>query len=225
MSLQARALTRIAHRTQLIRSARCGIHGAATSASNFDWLCSDKLVVPDSPVELGRCNVRMGHLTESSVLGRAGGSVVHVALASKVPDEEPKEDFLPLTVDYRSRAYALKYIPDIRKRRERHGEDDEVLVARFIDRAIRPLFPSGFVNEVQLTATAHAVDPRNDPTVLALNATSLALMQSKQPWSGPIGCVRVGLIDNKLVVNPSFEEMQSSTLDLLYAGTMDRTVM
>lgn len=192
---------------------------------SFDWLCQEKIIVPKSNVVLGICKSRMGHLTEASILGKAGGTVVHTALASKVPDEAPKEDFLPLTVDYRSRAYAFGKLPVNPKKRERHGDDDEILVARFVDRAVRPLFPKGYVNDVQLTITSHAVDAVNDPTVLAVNAASFALMQSKQPWNGPIGCVRVGLVDNKFVVNPLVADMKASPLDLLYAGTLDRTVM
>lgn len=216
-------------RQQLIKRAQLSTAGAVGSSTtgkdNFDWLCSNKVSALEGKMQLGICRERMGHLAESSILGRAGGSVVHVALASKEPDETPKEDFLPLTVDYRARAYGFGIIPDVVRRREKHGDDDQVLVARFIDRAIRPLFPSGYVNEVQLTVTPHAVDPHHDPTVLALNAASLALMNSKHPWNGPIGCVRVGMVNNQLTVNPSFEQMQDSPLDLLYAGTKDRTVM
>jgi polyribonucleotide nucleotidyltransferase len=204
-------------RIQLI-STNQEIHG-------FNWFSHEKILIKNSELELGNCKFRMGHLTEASVIGKAGGTLIHATLASKTPDDEPNEDFLPLTVDYRNRSYAFGKMPRTSKRREKHGDDDEILVARVVDRAIRPLFPKGYVNEVQLTITSHAVDGVHDPTVIAVNAASYALMESKQPWYGPIGCVRVGMVNNKFVVNPTVEEMKESNLDLLYAGTMDRTVM
>jgi polyribonucleotide nucleotidyltransferase len=130
-----------------------------------------------------------------------------------------------LTVDYRSRSYAFGRIPQLNTRRERHGTDDEILVARIIDRAVRPLFPKGYVNEVQITVTTHAADGIHDPTIAAVNAASLALMKSRQPWNGPIGCVRVGFVDGKLVLDPSVAEVERSELDLVYAGNMSRPVM
>jgi polyribonucleotide nucleotidyltransferase len=167
----------------------------------------------------------MGHLSESSVIASYGGSIVHVAVNSQA-STEAGEDFLPLTVDYRARMSAFGLLPEGSRRREKSpGSDEEILVARFIDRAVRPLFPSGYVDEVQVTITNHATDGVNDPTVLALNATSMALLKSNQPWFGPIGCVRVGLVENKLVVNPSVQSLKESPFDLLYAGTIDRTLM
>lgn len=165
-----------------------------------------------------------GHLSESSVICNVGGSVVHAAL-NAARAQNPSEAFLPLTVDYRARQYAFGLIPGSRQRREAHGSADEILVSRFIDRAVRPLFPKGYVNEVQLTLTNHAADGIYDPTVAAVNAASLALMHSKQPWNGPIGCVRIGCIDGVLKVDPTLKEMETSTLDFLYAGTESRTLM
>lgn len=165
-----------------------------------------------------------GHLSEASVICNVGGSVVHAAL-NAARSSDPTDPFLPLTVDYRARQYAFGVIPGSKQRREAHNSTDEILVSRFIDRAIRPLFPKGYVNEVQLTVTNHAADGLHDPTVAAVNAASFALMQSRQPWQGPIGCVRVGCIDGKLKVDPSLKEMENSTLDFLYAGTASRTLM
>lgn len=165
-----------------------------------------------------------GHLSESSVICNVGGSVVHAAL-NAARSNDPNEPFLPLTVDYRARQYAFGVIPGSRQRREAHGSSDEILVSRFIDRAVRPLFPKGYVNEVQLTVTNHAADGIHDPTVAAVNAASLALMHSKQPWQGPIGCVRIGCIDGQLKIDPTLKEMETSTLDFLYAGTSTRTLM
>lgn len=166
----------------------------------------------------------LANLTESSAVCSHGSSVVHATVASK-RNPDPSDDFLPLTVDYRSRSYAFGRIPSTNNRRERHGNDEEVLVARMIDRAVRPLFPAGFVSELHLTVTTHAADGTNDPTVAAVNAASLALMRSRAPWAGPVGCVRVGYIDNRLVVSPTLAQMAESTLDFVYAGTEQRPVM
>ena len=166
----------------------------------------------------------LANLTESSAVCSHGGSVVHATVASK-RNPDPSDDFLPLTVDYRSRSYAFGRIPSTNNRRERHGNDEEVLVARMIDRAVRPLFPPGFVSELHLTVTTHAADGTNDPTVAAVNAASLALLRSRAPWAGPVGCVRVGYIAGRLVVSPSLAQMAESTLDFVYAGTEQRPVM
>lgn len=187
----------------------------------FDQRCT----VAKGSTQLGISVDKMGHLSESCVIASSGGSVVHVSVNSQSP-AEAGEDFLPLTVDYRARMSAFGLIPEGTRRREKSpGSDDEILVARFIDRAIRPLFPSGYVEEVQVTVTNHATDGVHDPTVLALNATSAALLRSKQPWFGPVGCVRVGLIDGNLVVNPPVQSLKEGGFDLLYAGTVDRTLM
>jgi polyribonucleotide nucleotidyltransferase len=156
------------------------------------------------------------------VLGRHGGTVVHAVVAS-ARAEKPTQDFLALTVDYRDRAYAHGRVPLNASRRERHGSDEEILAARAIDRAVRPLFPRGYVDEVQITVTAHAVD--GDAVVTAVNTASCALSLSSQPWFGPIGCVRVGLLDGHLKINLTAEERKISTLDLLYAGTKQRPIM
>ena len=166
----------------------------------------------------------IGHLADSSAICTQGDSVVHATVCS-ARNMDAQDNFLPLTVDYRSRTYAFGRIPHSGNRRERHGTDDEVLIARVIDRAIRPLFPEGYVNEVQLIVTTHAADGVNDPTIMAVNAASYALMTSRQPWNGPVGCVRVGCINGVLKLNPTVKELESSTLDLVYAGTASRPVM
>ena len=167
---------------------------------------------------------RLGHLAAGSVLCSDGGTVVHAAVCRGF-DGDMKDGSLPLTVEYRSRAYAFGAIPSSSNRRERHGSDDEVLVARFIDRAIRPLFHQGCTHDIHVTVTNHASDGIHDPTVAAVNAASFALLKSKSLWGGPIGCVRVGLIDGRLKLNPSVSEMETSELDFLYAGTLSRPLM
>ena len=166
----------------------------------------------------------IGHLARGSVFCSHGGSVVHSTICSKSSTEEG-QGFLPLTVDYKSKYSAFGRIPKNSNRRERHGTDDEILASRVIDRSIRPLFDSNFRDETQIITTAHAVDSVHDPIVLGINATSCALLQAGLPWTGPVGCVRVGLVDDELIANPTIEELDRSTLDLLYTGTTYRTIM
>ena len=166
----------------------------------------------------------IAHLAESSATYVSENTAVFAVVSSK-RNYDSQDSFLPLTVDYRNRHYAYGKIPSNLQRRERHGTDEEILVSRIIDRAIRPLFPKGYVDEVQITVTPHSLDQVIDPVVAAVNATSCALLTSKQPWNGPIGCVRIGLIDGIFVENPSIQEMRRSTLNCLYAGTSTRSVM
>eukprot|EP01041_Mallomonas_annulata_P008894 gene8894-18411_t len=177
--------------------------------------------------ESGKVSYNSGvfaHFAEGSAICSDNGSVVHAAITSKY-NPDPEDDFLPLTVDYRDRAYAHRRIPQGNMRRDRHGSDEEILVGRVIDRAIRPLFAKLYTDEVQIMVTAHALDGVRDPVVLGVNATSFALMTSRQPWRGPVGCVRIGIVDDKLKLNPTVTEMENSALDLLYAGTADRPLM
>lgn len=167
----------------------------------------------------------IGNQADSSVVCSQGRTVVHAAVSIN-RKYSASDNFLPLTVDYRDRMYARGLVPvKMHDLRERHGTDDEILVGRMIDRALRPLFAPGYVDEMQIMVTNHSADGIGDPTILGLNAASCALMQSKAPWSGPVGCVRIGKIDGVLKVNPTIEEMKQSTLDLVYAGTAERPTM
>lgn len=100
----------------------------------------------------------------------------------------PSDSFLPLTVEYRLRSYAYGVLPSSKSRRERHGSEEETLVARIVDRSIRPLFVKGYVDNVQVTATLHSADNINDPVSACVNATSMAIMKANLPWNGPVGC-------------------------------------
>ena len=167
----------------------------------------------------------IGHLATSSIFCRHLGTAVHAVVVVN-NNVDPKDYSLPLTVDYRDKAHSHRLIPKGISKREKHGTEEEILVARIIDRAIRPLFPSGFLSEVQITVTGHAVDGSIDPIVLAVNAVSCALMTSKIPWNGPVGCVRVGKsADGAFILNPTMAQLNDSTLDLLYAGTANRPLM
>ncbi|KAL7190353.1 hypothetical protein ACSBR2_022601 [Camellia fascicularis] len=134
-------------------------------------------------------------------------------------------DFLPLTVDYQEKQFAQGVIPNTFMRREGAPKERELLCGRIIDRPIRPLFPAGFCHEVQVMASVLSSDGRQDPDVMAANATSAALMLSDIPWGGPIGMIRMGRISGKFIVNPSMDELNLSDLNLVYACTKDQTLM
>ncbi|PKU67843.1 polyribonucleotide nucleotidyltransferase 2, mitochondrial isoform X1 [Dendrobium catenatum] len=134
-------------------------------------------------------------------------------------------DFLPLTVDYQEKQYAQGVIPTTFMRREGAPKERELLCGRLIDRPIRPLFPAGFYHEVQATVNVLSSDGKQDPDVLAANATSAALMLSDIPWGGPVGMIRVGRIDGQFVFNPTMDELSMSDLNLVYACTRDKTLM
>jgi len=133
--------------------------------------------------------------------------------------------FIPLTVDYKQKAAAAGRIPTNFLRRELGPSEKEILTSRLIDRSLRPLFPNGYYCETQVMCNLLAVDGVNDPDVLSINAASAALSVSDIPWNGPIGAVRVGMIDNELVVNPSRREMLGSTLNLVVVASAQNLVI
>jgi polyribonucleotide nucleotidyltransferase len=161
---------------------------------------------------------------DGAVVVRHGGTMV---LATCVAAKTAKEtqDFFPLTVEYRERAYAGGRIPGGYFKREGAPVKKEILTSRLIDRPIRPLFPDGFKNEVQVICLVISGDQENDPDVLAMNGASAALCLSGIPFEGPVGAVRVGMVDGKLIVNPTTSEQQASTLELVIAGTEDAVLM
>ncbi|NDJ56222.1 polyribonucleotide nucleotidyltransferase [Enterobacteriaceae bacterium 4M9] len=138
---------------------------------------------------------------------------------------KPGQDFFPLTVNYQERTYAAGRIPGSFFRREGRPSEGETLTARLIDRPIRPLFPEGFVNEVQVIATVVSVNPQVNPDVVAMIGASAALSLSGIPFNGPIGCARVGYINDQYVLNPTQDELKSSKLDLVVAGTEGAVLM
>jgi polyribonucleotide nucleotidyltransferase len=161
---------------------------------------------------------------EGAVVVRHGGTTV---LATCVAARAPKEaqDFFPLTVEYRERAYAGGRIPGGYFKREGAPVKKEILTSRLIDRPIRPLFPDGFRNEVQVICLVVSGDPEIDPDVLAMNGASAALCLSGIPFDGPVGAVRVGLVDGRFIANPTTAEQAVSVLDLVIAGTEDAVLM
>ncbi|MBI4651479.1 polyribonucleotide nucleotidyltransferase, partial [Candidatus Desantisbacteria bacterium] len=158
-----------------------------------------------------------------SVLIRSGDSVVLVAVTRSA---EPKDtDFFPLTVEYRERAYAAGKIPGGFIKREGRPSNKEILICRLIDRPIRPLFPDGFRNEVQVVAQVLSTDNINPPDILAMIGSSIALSISDIPFSGPTGSVRVGKIDGKYIINPTYELIEKSSINLVVSGTKNAVMM
>lgn len=167
---------------------------------------------------------KLAKQADGSVLVRQGDTMV---LVTAVMSDTPREDidFCPLIVEYREKAYAAGKIPGGFIKREGKPTDEEILKARVTDRSIRPLFPKGFKNDVQVVAFVISADPENDPAVLAINGASAALHLSQIPWEGPVGAVRVARIDGKLVINPPYEKLEKADINLIVSGTKDAIVM
>lgn len=137
----------------------------------------------------------------------------------------PGQKFFPLTVNYQERTYAVGRIPGGFFRREGRPSESEILTARLIDRPIRPLFPKGFFNEIQIIATVVSVNPQINPDIISIIGASAALSLSGIPFYGPVGAARVGLINDQYILNPTTEEMKSSFLDLVVSGTQNAVLM
>jgi polyribonucleotide nucleotidyltransferase len=161
---------------------------------------------------------------DGAVLVSMGDTTLLVTAVGQ-KDADPGRDFFPLTVNYQERVYAAGRIPGGFFKREGRPSEKETLTSRLIDRPLRPLFPKGFTNEVQVIATVKSMDPEIDPDIPALLGASAALAISGMPFQGPIGAARVGHIDGKLVLNPSFSQLQESRLDLVVAGTENAVLM
>jgi len=151
------------------------------------------------------------------------GTVVQVT-AVAVKGGEPR-DFFPLTVNYQERSYAAGKIPGSFFKREGRPSEKETLTSRLIDRPIRPLFPKGYTNEVQVICTVMSLNPEIDPDIAALIGTSAALAISGAPFAGPVGACRVGYIDGNYVLNPTYSQLKESQLDLVVAGTDEAVLM
>lgn len=186
------------------------------------------MVLSDS-IEIGGKRItletgRIARQADGAVLIRLGETIV---LVTAVAEKEPREgvDFLPLTVDYRENNYAAGRIPGNYYRREGRPTEKEVLTSRLIDRPLRPLFPEGYRCETQIIALVVSADTDYDPDILGITGASAALYFSDIPFFEPVGGVRVGLIDNHYVLNPTYEQTRQSRLNLVVAGTEDALVM
>jgi polyribonucleotide nucleotidyltransferase len=167
---------------------------------------------------------KIARQADGAVLAKYGDTTV---LATVVSAKEPKEgiDFLPLTCNYQEKFYAAGRIPGGYFKREGRPTERETLVSRLIDRPIRPLFARGYRCDTQVIVTTLSHDLENDPDIVAMVAASAALTLSGVPFMGPIGAARVGFINNEYVLNPQFDEMPESHLDLVVAGTQDAVLM
>jgi polyribonucleotide nucleotidyltransferase len=167
---------------------------------------------------------KLAKQANGAVVVRCGDTMV---LVTAVGREEGREgqDFFPLTVDIEERMYAAGKIPGGFIKRESRPSEKAILTARLIDRPIRPSFPKGFMNEVQVIGTVLSVDQQNAYDVLAMLGASAALHVSEIPFVGPIGSVRIGIIDGEYVVNPTLEELQTATLDIVISGSRDALKM
>ena len=159
----------------------------------------------------------------AAVMASMDDTTVFVTVVAK-KDVKEGQDFFPLTVDYQERTYAAGRIPGGFFKREGRPSEGETLVARLIDRPVRPLFPEGFFNEIQVIATVVSVNPQISPDLVAMIGASAALSLSGVPFNGPIGAARVGFINDQFVLNPTISEQKQSRLDLVVAGT-DKAVL
>ncbi len=159
-----------------------------------------------------------------SALVRYGDTVV-LAAVTAATDDRGEVDFFPLTVDYRERTYAAGKIPGGFFKREGRPGEKETLTSRIIDRPLRPLFPGGYNKETQILCTVLSVDNENDPDVVALIAASAALTVSDIPFLGPVGAVRAGYTDHRIVINPTNEELERGQLNMVVAGSQEAIVM
>jgi polyribonucleotide nucleotidyltransferase len=167
---------------------------------------------------------RMARQADGAVLVSIGETVVLVTAVGR-REVKPGQDFFPLTVNYQEKTYAAGKIPGGFFKREGRPSEKETLTSRLIDRPIRPLFPKGFMNEVQVIATVLSVDRDNDPDIAAMVGASAALALSGIPFNGPIGGARVGLVNGQLVLNPSYQQLAQSQMDLVVAGTRHAVLM
>jgi polyribonucleotide nucleotidyltransferase len=159
-----------------------------------------------------------------AVMVSMGDTSVFVTCVAR-KDAEPGRDFFPLTVNYQERTYAAGKIPGGFFKREGRPTEKETLTSRLIDRPLRPLFPKGFVNEVQVIATVMSLDPEIDPDIASMIGASASVMLSGVPFNGPIGCARVGYKDGNYLLNPSMTALADSQLDLVVAGTENAVLM
>ena len=167
---------------------------------------------------------KIARQADGAIIATCGETVV-IATAVGAKKVADGQDYFPLSVNYQEKYYAAGKIPGGYFKREARPTESETLISRLIDRPIRPLFPSGFMNEVQVLPTVLSYDSENQPDILSIIASSAALAISGLPFLGPIAASRVGYKDGKYLLNPSTEELKDSELDLVVAGTKDAVLM
>src|SRR5690242_12298601 len=166
---------------------------------------------------------RLAKQAAGSCLMQYGETVVLAAVT--VSEQVANLPYFPLTVEYREKSYAAGKIPGGFLKREGRPSDEEILSARVIDRTLRPLFPEGFKNEVQVFVYVLSADQENDADVLGVTAASAALTMSKVPWNGPVAAVRVGRVEGAWILNPTFQQLEFSDVDMIVSGSADSIVM
>jgi polyribonucleotide nucleotidyltransferase len=179
-------------------------------------LIGDKQII----IETGK----LAKQADGAVTVQLGETIVIVAAVAATKAKEG-QDFFPLTVDYREKAAAAGKFPGGYFKREGRPTEKEILTCRLTDRPIRPLFPKGWYNEVQVQTVVLSADGENDPDILSIIGASASLMVSDIPWEGPLGAVRVGRVDGRFIANPTHAEMKESDLDLVYVGNASDIVM
>src|SRR6266850_7181086 len=184
----------------------------------------EKIIAPLGDKQIIIETGKIAKQADGAVVVQMGETIVMVA-AVAASKAKPGQEFFPLTVDYREKAAAAGKFPGGYFKREGRPTEKEILTCRLIDRPIRPLFPKGWYNEVQVQSIVLSADGENDPDMLSLLGASAALMVSDIPWAGPLGAVRVGRIGAQFVANPTHTQMNDSDLDLVYVGNETDLVM
>src|SRR5437764_13049513 len=167
---------------------------------------------------------KLAKQADGAVTIQMGETIVMIA-AVAASKAKAGQDFFPLTVDYREKAAAAGKFPGGYFKREGRPTEKEILTSRLIDRPIRPVFPKGWYNEVQVQCIVLSADGENDPDMLALLGASASLMVSDIPWAGPLGAARIGRVKGQFIANPTHTEMAASDLDLVYVGNESDLVM
>src|SRR5436309_10617841 len=185
---------------------------------------SEKITVQVGDKQIHIETGKVAKQADGAVTVQMGETIVIVAAVAATKAKEG-QDFFPLTVDYREKAAAAGKFPGGYFKREGRPTEKEILTSRLIDRPIRPLFPKGWYNEVQVQCLVLSADGENDPDMLALVGASAALMVSDIPWAGPLGAARIGRVNGQLIANPTHAEMANSDLDLVYVGNDKDMVM
>ena len=185
---------------------------------------ADKATAPIGDKQITIETGKLAKQADGAVTVQLGETIVLVA-AVGATKAKPGQDFFPLTVDYREKAAAAGKFPGGYFKREGRPTEKEILTSRLIDRPIRPLFPKGWYNEVQVQCIVLSADGENDPDMLAVVGASAALMVSDIPWAGPLGAARIGRVNGQFVANPTHPQMLESDLDLVYVGNAEDLVM
>ena len=184
----------------------------------------DKVIAPLGDKQITIETGKLAKQADGAVTVQLGETIIIVAAVAATKAKEG-QDFFPLTVDYREKAAAAGKFPGGYFKREGRPTEKEILTCRLTDRPIRPLFPKGWYNEVQVQTVVLSADGENDPDILSIIGASAALMVSDIPWDGPLGAVRVGRVNGKFIANPTHAEQAESDLDLVYVGNANDIVM